>query len=465
MSYGDLINYYPDIQDQWKVTYKSANDFLNLIKEKSELDKNYAKNLEKLVRKYGFDNLHGDMKASIDLIRDILLSRVSLIRGLSSNLFNDVVYPLKKLLAEQNLGYTESTNICKNVLNDIQNNSTRLEKLREKYVKSCKYYEDVKGTPKEPQAYKTELEQLKAYNSAIEEHNSALPVLVQLFKRSLVTYQKQEEDRYAAVKNSMVQFIQYESFHIKSLHIELQEITESIENYNPKNDIALFIANHSKPRPRLFPEPAINREIETSGQASNDYIMNDYIQKLWSGTMPQEEETARFLKQIKRQEGRKAWSSSLNRCRSMGKFEIPKDTFEFAGDCMLKVLDVMLEEKDYKIAGSCIILSDSFYEAESNPKKFLHFLIINHSIWQDHGFWKEIIEETIKNVWQEYYKNGGSQDAEVLKNIAIAQITSYVHTMKLFNLSNDFIMQAAEEFGRNYHLDEEFTNSIGESLK
>ena len=49
MSYGDLINYYPDIQDQWKLTYKSANDFLSLIEKKSELDKNYAKNLEKLV--------------------------------------------------------------------------------------------------------------------------------------------------------------------------------------------------------------------------------------------------------------------------------------------------------------------------------------------------------------------------------------------------------------------------------
>lgn len=465
MSFADLINYYPEVQDHWKLTYKSTGDFCNLIKEKSDLDKNYAKNLEKLVRKYSFENLQGDMKASIDHIRDILMSRVSLIRGLSSNLFNDVVYPLKKLLSDQSLAYHETTNICKNVINDVQNLAIKLEKTREKYVKACKNYEDTKGTPKESQTYKAELDHLRTYNTFIEEHNTALPILVQLFKRSLITYQKQEEDRYSGIKNSLIQFIQYETFHVKSLNIELEEITASIENYNPKDDIQLFIASHSKPRPRLFPDSAVNREIDNAGQASHDYFMNEFIQKLWGGIMPQEEETVRFLRQVKSTEGRKAWSSGLNKCRSMGKFEIPVDTFEFSGDCMLKVLDAMIEEKDYKIAGSCIILSDSFYEMNSSPKKFLHFLITSHSIWQDQTFWKEIIEETIKSVWQEYYKNGGTQDSEVLKSIAVAQITSYIHTMKLFNLSNNFIMEAAEDFGKNYHLADDFTKSIGESLQ
>jgi hypothetical protein len=78
--------------------------------------------------------------------------------------------------------------------------------------------------------------------------------------------------------------------------------------------------------------------------------------------------------------------------------------------------------------------------------------------------WLTLIEECITNNWNEYCKNSSEEDSTVLRSISVAQLISYAHTMKLFQLDKEVILQVIEQFDGKYSLTEDFIDMVKQHL-
>lgn len=233
------------------------------------------------------------------------------------------------------------------------------------------------------------------------------------------------------------------------------EAIPKIESYKPLSDIENNSRKLRKAASMTIVRRYQSKELIHAGPASHEYLMSQYIKILWDGHIPEEYVTLRFLNQIRVPEGRKAWTYGLNARRSKGDFEIPNSSFEFVGNCMTDIFDAMMVDEDYSMAGLCIILTDSFYEADTEPKRFLNSLVLNHPLWKNIDFWRGLIEDSVFNHWKEYCKHSGSPEEEIHKNIATAQVISYAYTMNLFKISKDDILLTVGIFEHKYRLNDD----------
>lgn len=464
MSYSEFREKYPDIQEHWKKTFKVANDIVNWIKERAQLDRKYSKDLEKLAGKITCDEDSIGVDPLLNILRDSCKNRANQIKLIAEHFHSKVAYPMKQLLNQQNFIIADKSTFAKKTMGDIFSINLKLEKFRERYLKSCKISEDVKGSAKHIVAYKNEHESLKAYYSTIEEYNIALPTLIDMMKKIIILYQKQEEERSQLMKQTVIQFVQFDKFCLNSIDIDLAGYIPKLEEFKPTHQIEEFAKKFAKCSFSGIGLRYESQDLFSAGQASHDYLMKDFIDKIWDADIPDQEETFRFIQQIKTAEGRKALATALNQCRSRGKFEIPSESFKFLGNCMINVLDAMMLEEDFSVAGPYIILSDSFYEINTDPKNFLHGEIVDHPLWKNMKVWNTLIEDCIHNNWTEYCKNVGTNESSVLRSIAVAQLLSYAHTMKLFCLDKEDILYVIEKFDGKYQLTEDFLELVKEHL-
>lgn len=464
MSYSEFRVKFPEIQDHWKKTFKAANEIACWIKERSQLDKKYSKDLKKLAAKITNDEDNLELNPLFNILRDSCKYRANQIKLTAENLHNKLAYPMKQLLNKQTFNIADKSTLAKKTMGDIFSINFKLERFRERYLKSCKISEDLKGTSKHIVVYKNEQESLKAYNSTLEEYNVALPALIYLMKKIIILYQHQEQDRYQLMKQTVNQYIQFDKLLLNNLDINLNEYISKLEEFNPKHQIKDFANKFAK---CSFSGIGVSYESQvlfSAVQVDSCYFMKEYIDKILKANIPDPEETSRFMEQIKSPKGRKALVSALNSYRSRGKFEIPSESFKFLGNCMIKVLDAMILEEDFSVAGTYIILSDSFYEFRTDPKKFLHSEIIDHPLWKNMKVWTTLIEDSINNNWKEHCENEGDEDRSVLRTIVVAQLTSFAYTLKLFCLDSEDILQVISQFYGKYQLTEDTVELVKEHL-
>lgn len=451
MNINDIKLKFQEYHEHWNYTYKITKEVSKWLLDIVEADRNYTRDLEKVVDKMHFECVDSNLSSGLSIIKSILNTRVSTINSLSESIETHLAIPLQEFLSKQAEIIKENSNTAKKLIVDISNYNQRLEKYKERYIKSCKSCIDVKITKDSPE-YKQEQESLKMYYTVVDEYNSQIPSLNDKLISLLAVYTSQDAERLKLLKQTLLQTLQFQKFYTRNFEVELMEAIPKIESCKLYRDIQTT-------ENKLIKAESMNknysRELAHAGPASHEYLMTQYIEILWQGSLPDEDITIRFLNQIRNPEGRKAWTHALNSRRSKGNFDIPCSSFELVGDCMSNVFDAMMVDEDYSMAGLCIILADSFYEAETEPKRFLHSLIVSHPLWKNIDFWRELIEESIKNNWTEYCKNGGMHDEEIRRNIVTAQVMSYAHTMNLFQISKDDILLTVGIFEHKYKLNED----------
>jgi hypothetical protein len=454
MNINDIKFKFQEYHDHWNYTYKITKEVSKWLLEIVEADRKYARKLEKVADKMNFEHVDSNLSSGLSIIKSILNSRVSTINPLSESIETHLAMPLQEFLSKQGEIIKENSNTAKKLIFDISNYNQRLDKYKERYIKSCKSSIDIKITKDSPE-YKQEQESLKMYYTAVDEYNSNIPYINDELISCLGVYTSQEEERFKLLKQTLLQTLQFQKFYTRNFEVEVMEAIPKIENCKLYRDMKTTGDKLKKAESMNGLYKNHSRELARAGPASHEYLMTQYIEILWQGDLPDEDITIRFLNQIRNLEGRKAWTNGLNFRRSKGNFEIPSSSFELVGDCMANVFDAMMVEEDYSMAGLCIILADSFYEAETEPKRFLHSLILSHPLWKNFDFWRELIEESVANNWKEYCKNGGAKDEEILRNIVTAQVVSYAHTMNLFKISKDDILLTVGIFEHKYKLNED----------
>lgn len=100
-----------------------------------------------------------------------------------------------------------------------------------------------------------------------------------------------------------------------------------------------------------------------------------FLNSLWDGRVPDDDEKKVFYKHIKDQRNRKYFLTCLSKFRTMGLFLLDNTAYEHIVEILRLVLDLSSIEKDYESVKFSIILSQTFYKAVNNITSFVNLEI------------------------------------------------------------------------------------------
>ncbi|CAG9316796.1 unnamed protein product [Blepharisma stoltei] len=463
MNYTELWDKFSEIRLQWKSSRNLLEECTNFMQEKSELDKSYAKGLERLAQSSIFDNSQqSNLCLYLSLIQTYINQQALILNNISAEFSNGFSASIKKLLVHQDFLIREKSEMGKNLVEEREKLIKNHLRAKEKYLGASKDSE--KGHKRKES--KQEEDYQKAYLCAIEELNNFNRPFEEEMNKILMFYQKQEEERKSLIKETLIKITEIEGSYLKSLFFEVESITKEIKKYNPQTEIELFITNlrtgkrvenvqffssQSSYNERHSLELKIANQIE---------IMRKIIDKCWKGKHLTSHEKSKFSIMISDPEGKKSWVSVLNEKRNHGQFVLPGETFYQLGTLMYEVLSKLTIE-DFICASQCIILSQTFYKEENKTKIFLQTLIIAHPYWNQENFWEKMLEDSLENEMEkfaEYCIGEGEIHEDLptrLREVVVAQLSSYIAIMESFQISESIVSQIINGFVKKYHLPED----------
>ena len=178
---------------------------------------------------------------------------------------------------------------------------------------------------------------------------------------------------------------------------------------------------------------------------------------------------------VKKRENGEIFLTRLNKIRSFGNFEYPKEIFNDIYKIFLIILDEVEQKKDSFLFQFSIILSQTFYYVENGEKKYLCKYVKDHSIYHSVEMWRNMLESIINEKSEmynqfEYKIQSSEQDDEEKKRkkiieIAFAQIIAIVHNMIDFELDSKETEKLMNDFMNKYNLNETQKQLIMEMIE
>jgi hypothetical protein len=177
------------------------------------------------------------------------------------------------------------------------------------------------------------------------------------------------------------------------------------------------------------------------------------------------------MKYMKEKRLRKYFLTCLNKYRIAGLFTIETNSFALIGDLLNRILDEAIREKDFESTKFCMILSQTFYKAGSDPlipRIFLQQAIESHEIWKRLEFWEGIIKYSIQ---EELHNKKSFQDVESpdekqirVQSIAFGQLLSFTFNMLSFEIPKEKVRESIAVSCELYKLPEELSTQILKSI-
>ena len=178
---------------------------------------------------------------------------------------------------------------------------------------------------------------------------------------------------------------------------------------------------------------------------------------------------------VKKRGNGEIFLTRLNKIRSFGNFEYPKEIFNDIYKIFLIILDEVEQKKDSFLFQFSIILSQTFYYLEKGEKKYLCKYVKDHSIYHSVEMWRHMLESIINEKSEiynefEYKIQSSKQDDEEKKRqkiieIAFAQIIAIVHNMIDFELDSKETEKLMNDFMNKYNLNETQKQLIMEMIE
>jgi hypothetical protein len=178
------------------------------------------------------------------------------------------------------------------------------------------------------------------------------------------------------------------------------------------------------------------------------------------------------MKYMKEAKLRKYFLTCLNKFRIAGLFTIEGHSFNLLGDLLNKILDEAIKEKDFETTKFCMILSQTFYKANStgSPRVFLQQAIEGHEIWKRIDFWEGIIKYSIHE--EVHYKKNHNFDYQEsatdkqirIQSIAFGQLLSFTFNMLSFEIPKERVRESINSFCGLYKIPEELSTQILKSV-
>lgn len=177
------------------------------------------------------------------------------------------------------------------------------------------------------------------------------------------------------------------------------------------------------------------------------------------------EQKAEIFELVKKKRNRVIFLQRLNKVRTFGKFEYPKESFDDISKLLLAILEQIEEEEDVKSFELTTILAQTFYYLKNGEKYYFNQDICTHKIFGVEKIWKQLIEHVISIKHESQLNMEEKKRVEKAAEIAFAQIIAIENNMLSFEVDINIIERVMKEYVEKYNLKEEFSQIIMEEIE
>jgi len=158
----------------------------------------------------------------------------------------------------------------------------------------------------------------------------------------------------------------------------------------------------------------------------------------------------------------------LNNYRATGRYETTERAFNIIINIFIKTENILLSQRDMKLEGLLIILSQTFYKMNNGEKIYLQKAIKDHAIFKKDSFWDNYLNDSIEleiNKMKEdeqsiTVKLSEEQKKKKVNDIILSIILPISTYMKEFEIKKDIILNIINNIFDKYEVDNEERNMI-----
>jgi hypothetical protein len=196
--------------------------------------------------------------------------------------------------------------------------------------------------------------------------------------------------------------------------------------------------------------------VPSQKSSEEDQIFQRILIKCWEGLPVSQTEIQNFSSLIQSPEHRKSWLYFMNEKRIKSQFLVHPDGFILMEKLIEILLNQIEKDLDEHSAKMSIVMSQTFYTIKNNDKYYLHNDLSHHPIWSKQEIWTLMIEEGIKKEMSNYLQFCSDDTSEEhrlhVSSLMISQLSSYIHIMKTFSISKEFIISIADILKEKFQL-------------
>ena len=176
-----------------------------------------------------------------------------------------------------------------------------------------------------------------------------------------------------------------------------------------------------------------------------------------------EEEINRLFDLIKQKENLKRFFMCLNNYRIKGNYEMTENVFSIIKKIFFKAQEYLLEKSEKSLESLIIILSQTFYLKKNDKKIYLQEVIKEHPLFKSETFWKNHIEQIIKDELDSIEKD--EKEGKIIytketkdkkkREIIMTKLLPFTTYMKEFGVNKDTILELINPIMTQYNFDDE----------
>ena len=158
----------------------------------------------------------------------------------------------------------------------------------------------------------------------------------------------------------------------------------------------------------------------------------------------------------------------LNNYRATGRYETTERAFNIIINIFIKTENILLSQRDLKLEGLLIILSQTFYKMNNGVKIYLQKAIKDHAIFKKDSFWDNYLNDSIEieinkmkeDVESISIKLTEEQKKKKINDIILSLILPISTYMKEFEIKYEIILNITNKIFNKYEIDNETRNMI-----
>ncbi|OMJ72009.1 hypothetical protein SteCoe_29653 [Stentor coeruleus] len=459
----DALRYSSELHEYWNEKLKVIEDFSQYLKEKADLDKLYAKGLEKISKLPIFDRFKGPFLSNLSSVQSSMLEISDCFSSHSEYVTNELLVNLKSMQVEYESEMKQLKKKIKKLAMEREKLNKKHQMAREKYIKTPKEKEG-KLSSSFIKMLCSETSFLDAYLVALNKLNKYNAVFKEEIVPSLSEFKQKIIESFKFLKVTMQRTLSSDASCIYSMKMHIDNLARSVNTISFESELEalekllfkgtdftdeVFVSRNSNIR-----KQEIGLELES---CIYDEDFRSLLNNCWNGIPLKQEDLQIFTNRISSQEGKKQFILLLNEKRKLGKFLIPDESFQDLGLLFRLVLDSVSIDRNFACVRQCIILSQTFYKKD---KEYIQQQILQHFIWKQENYWEELVEESIKKEIeaQEIVIDEFEEKEEIenrVKSVAIATLASYIDIMVSFHKENSEIMTIANNCRNKFLITEE----------
>ena len=449
-------NCFNQIKTFWKSKVEVLEEFSNFIKEKSEIDRNYGKSLEKLSKAPVFEKSFGRFGVLMTEFKTSLLEISSTLIGHSDYIEDELYLKIKSAIKEHD-----------SAIKDIRDKAKQLISEREKFMKKNEICKTRYLRISKDQGFSllkivgNHSNYLKKYLAANENLNNFNVIFKCELADPIRNFKSKIEEKFKVAKNVLQGLISSEASWIYPLKMHIDSLAVSVEEVFFEEELGYING---------LIQQFLDVGLETScdsfdldekpSQAKEDEkVLNKIVEECWDGQQMTEENLL-VLKNLAKDPGfRKNFIRLLNNKRRLQLFLIPDNTFKDLVYIFNTIIDSVTDNFDFNCIRQVIILSETFY---CQGKVSVHSFIKIHPFWDNEKFWNEFLEDS---VYIAIYTDANKKEiaenpegfAEKANDITKSTLIWYINEMAYLGRDPEFIRKVFfgwKEMG--YITDEDF---------